>query len=95
MAEEILSSVSGVQIGIYKNEFHENLPTKKLLKKIDKQMGKRGWKYIVKSYNYGEMAAVYINKDAEKMLRELYVISIDDDEMVLVQVSGDLEKVIS
>jgi len=94
MAEEILSSVSGVQIGIYKNKFHEDLPNKKLLKKIDNQMEKRGWKYIVKSYNGGEMAAVYINKDAEKMLRELYVISIDDEEMVIVQVLGDLEKVI-
>ena len=95
IATTFLSSVSGIQIGVYKRNSNGNLfPQKNLLTKIDKQMNRKGWKYVVKSFESNEMSAVYINKDSEIMLKELFVVNVDNSEVTIVHISGDLEKII-
>jgi hypothetical protein len=93
--EEVLANVSRVQIGVYEREhaygqFNAEFSD---LKKLTDILEKDGWKYIVRSVQDDEMAAVFVNADDEDFNR-IYVIAANDDEMVLVEVHGDLSKVI-
>ena len=94
MASKIISCVSGVQIGIYKNKGRSDFQKRGLLKKIDERMERKGWKYIVKSFEHNEISAVYVNKDYDRMLRELFVVQVEGNEITIVQVSGDIEEII-
>jgi hypothetical protein len=94
MAKDILDNISGVQVGIYKRKSDVDLNSKELLKKIDRQMKREGLVYIVKSFDKDNVSAVYINKDHNKMLRELFVVDLNDNEITVVQLTGNLEKVI-
>lgn len=93
-AEDILASVSDVQIGIYNRKTKTDFSTASLMRKVDSRMNSKGWKYIVKAYEENEMTAVYLNSDSEIMLKEIFILSIDNSEIVIVQVKGDLEKLI-
>ncbi|MFO7444878.1 MAG: DUF4252 domain-containing protein [Ignavibacteriaceae bacterium] len=94
IAADIIDCVSEVQVGTYLRKGNYEIPTKDLLKKIDRQMERKGWKFMVKAFQKDEMTAVYINKNAAKMFRDLFIVQIDDEQMTIVQVKGDLRRVI-
>ena len=42
-----------------------------------------------------ELTTIYISADPEELLQEDVVINLNDDELVIVEVNGDLKKVIA
>ena len=95
IAAEILNDVSSVQVGVYKKLRGTNSPNMNTLREIESKMSASGWKSIVKSCDKEELAAVYVRKDSGEILDRLFVISLEDDELVLVEVEGDLKEAIS
>ena len=94
-AQEILEHISHVQVGVYKNEYGSgNVGSFQLLQTIDSQMKTNGWQYIVRSYNKGDVTGVYIKYSGENRLNEMFVVSLNRKELTLVEVKGELEKVI-
>lgn len=92
--DEILSKVSQVQIGVYERaDYGQMTADFRDLKNVTKLMEDRGWTYIVRSVQGDEMAAVFIKEEDEE-LNQIYVIAFDGNEMVLVEVHGDLEEII-
>jgi len=95
LPSEIMDDVSSVQVGVYKKLQGTSSPNFQTLQEIEPDMQASGWKSIVKTCNKEELAAVYIRKDSGEILDRLFVISFEDDELVLVEVEGDLNEAIA
>ncbi len=92
---EILNCVSRVQIGVYnnspKNHYNSGFA---VIKKIDHQMNGQGYQYIVKSCDHGEIATVYVRQNSLGKLSDMYVVSLNHEELVIVQIEGRLDKLL-
>lgn len=92
--DEILSEVSSVQVGIYNNNSGTKIePNFEELKFLTNRMKKVGWDCIVRTVNRNEMVAIFV-RSHEDELNQLFVISVNNNEMVLIEVLGNLHKVI-
>jgi hypothetical protein len=95
-ADDMLREISSVQVGVYnriKGTKHKaDLST---LNSIDEEMNKKGWEYIVRTIDNDELTIIYISADPEELLEKMYVINLSNEELVIVEVNGDLKKVIS
>ncbi len=92
--DEILSEVNSVQIGIYNSSSEEKFKSNfEELKFITNKMKNAGWDCIVRSVDRNDMVAIFVRSHDEE-LNQLFVIAINNDEIVLVEVLGNLHKVI-
>lgn len=94
--DDMLREISSVQIGIYEkiNEDRDNLNFS-TLNAVDEHMKSNGWKSIVRSADHDELTAVYLSNDPDEVLKKMYVISLEDEKLVIAEVNGNLQKVIS
>jgi len=94
--DEMMREISSVQVGVYNkvegSDAEANFST---LQSIDEEMNIKGWKYIVRSVENDELTAIYLSDDPEQILNKMYVINLSDDELVIIEVNGDLKKIIS
>ncbi len=95
IAADILDDVSSVQVGIYKKLRGTTSPDINTLREIEDKMSESGWKSIVRSSDKGELTAVYVRENRAETLDRMFVISLDGDELVLVDVEGDLKEAIA
>lgn len=95
IAADILEDVSSVQVGVYKKLRRTDSPDMNTLREIESKMSESGWKSIVKTCDNNKLAAVYVRKNPPEALERLFVISLDKDQLVLVEVEGNLKEVIS
>ncbi len=92
--DEILSEVSSVQVGIYKNKDSTKITTDFAgLKYLTNLMENAGWEYVVRSIDSNEMAIVFV-RIYKNQLNRVFVISVNQEEMVLVEMYGNVDKVI-
>jgi len=92
----MMREISSVQVGIYNRlETIYKKPNLATLQSIDEEMRIKGWKYIVRSVDNNELTAIYLSDDPAEILNEMYIINLRDDELVIIEVNGDLKKVIS
>ena len=92
--DEILSEISNIQVGIYKNKKSAKITTDFAgLKHLTNLMEKAGWEYVVRSIDRNEMTIVFV-RIYENQLNRVFVISVNQGEMVLVEMYGNVEKVI-
>ncbi len=93
--DDMLREISSVQVGVYKRiegKSHSN--DFNTLNLIDLEMSKGGWKYIVRTLDSNEFTTIYISAVPDELLEKLYVVNLKDDKLVIVEVNGDLKKVI-
>jgi hypothetical protein len=94
--DEMIREISSVQVGVYNrvegSDAKANFGT---LQSIDEEMHNKGWKYIVRSVDYEELTAIYLSDDPEEILNKMYIINLSDEKLVIIEVNGDLKKVIS
>lgn len=94
--DEMMREISTVQVGIYnKVEGNDAKAIFGTLQSIDEEMKHKGWKYIVRSVDNEELTAIYLSDDPVELLNKMYVINLSDEELVIIEVNGDLKKVIS
>ena len=94
--DDMLREISSVQVGIYNRvEGAGDKADFSILNSIDKEMSKNGWKYIVRTIESDELTSIHISADPEELLEKMYIINLNDEELVIVEVNGDLKKVIS
>jgi hypothetical protein len=92
---DILEDVSSVQVGVYKKLQGTSFPNFQTLLEIEPEMQASGWRSILRSYKDDELTGIYIRNIKEEQLNRLFVISLEDDELVLVEVEGDLNEAIA
>ena len=94
--DDMLREISSVQVGVYNrvegSHAKANFGT---LQSIDEEMNNKGWKYIVRSADNEELTAIYLSDNPGEILNKMYVINLSDEELVIIEVNGDLKKVIS
>jgi hypothetical protein len=91
-----MREISSVQVGVYNRIESSNVKADfSILQSIDEEMSGNGLKYIVRSLENDELTAIYVNKDPVEALHKLFVINLHDDELVMVEVNGDLKQVIA
>jgi hypothetical protein len=93
---DILEDVSSVQVGVYKKlQGTTSSPNFQTLLEIEPEMQASGWRSILRSYKDNELTGIYVRNSKEEQLNRLFVISLEDDELVLVEVEGDLNEAIA
>ena len=95
-ADDMLREISSVQVGVYNivegSDAETNLG---MLQSIDKEMNINGWKYFIRSVDGNDVTAIYLSDDPNQILNRMYIINLSDEELVIIEVNGDLKKVIS
>lgn len=93
---EIIRHLSKVQVGVYKKyQPVSRQAAIQLLRNIDNRMQDGGWRYIVRSYESGEVSTIYVKMTEDYKLHEMFVVCLSKDELAIVNLRGDLDKVIS
>ncbi|MDX1372940.1 MAG: hypothetical protein R3321_10740, partial [Nitrososphaeraceae archaeon] len=92
---DVMKEVSSVQIGVYENTSYSKNKTKlNTLIAIDEQMKLNGWKNIINSIELDELTLVYLRANKNEQLKRMFVINSNGDELVLLEVEGDLKDLI-
>lgn len=92
--EEILSEISSVQVGVYNNGNSSRITTDyEGLQKITNLMEHAGWEYIVRSVDKNELTAIFV-RVYQNQLNRVFIVSVNEEEMVLVEMYGNIDKVI-
>ena len=94
--DNMMREISSVQVGVYNRVKGSHARADfSILQTIDDELSEQGLKYIVRSFENDEVTAVYINNDPEEFLHKLFVVNLADDELVIIEVNGDLKQVIA
>ena len=94
--DDMMREISSVQVGVYyKVEGSDAEANFGTLQSIDEEMNNNGWKYIVRSVDVNELTVIYLSDDPGEILNKMYVINLSDEKLVIVEINGDLKKVIS
>jgi len=89
---DMLREIHSLQIGVYQIENHrENLPP--IPTKIERRLKQRGYLPIVKVKAKDENVWIFV-KMRHRRLGAMYIISLDQEELVLVELKGNLGKLI-
>lgn len=94
MTDDMLRKIDRIQIGIYKNRDWRNFkPNFNSLREITADLRDDGYEFIVRSVGRDEMVAVMVKTSSER-LKEMFVVAVNDEEMVMTQIFGDLDELI-
>jgi len=94
IVDDLMRQVSNVQVGVYTLTKERSNNKQDVMKKINNEMQSRGWEYIVRSYSNDELTAVYVSKDPEMFFKKMFIITHDSEQLILVEVEGELDKLI-
>jgi len=95
LASDILADVSSIQVGVYQKFKGSSTLDISTLHNIEKNMLESGWKSIVMSSEDNDLSAVYVRKNPNEILNRLFIINYDGEELVLIEVEGDLKEAVS
>lgn len=88
--DEMLSKVKNIHVGIYDRLSNTSMPSLSLIKTISNSIIDEDWKPLVKSIDGNEMVGVFIKDLNEEDVEEIFVITLTDDELILVKLQGSL-----
>ena len=71
-----------------------SMPSFSLLKNITNSIVDEDWKSLVKSIDGNEMVGVFVKDLNPEDIEELFVVTLTDDELVLVKLQGNLGSII-
>jgi hypothetical protein len=94
VVDDLMRQVSNVQVGVYTMTHERENERNSVMKKINREMQLRGWRYIVRSYNNDELTGVYVSTDPEMFFKKMFIITHDSEQLVLVEVEGKLDRLI-
>lgn len=92
--DELLSKISNIHLGVYKRTTNKSKPSLNLLRDLSYQFKNDNWSCIVRSLNENEIVGVFIKLNSSDKIENLFVISLNDDELVLLKLNGNIESII-
>ena len=93
MADDVVRQISRVQVGIYNNKHNDEFDASfSSLTDLVDHMADKDWECIVRSKNSRELTYVFVKYD-EDFLNQIFVVNMNDRELVLAEVNGDLAEV--
>ena len=92
--DEMLSKVKNIHVGIYDRLSNFSKPSLGLLRTITNSIVDEDWKSLVKSIDGNDLVGVFVKDLNPDDIEELFVITLTDDELVLVKLEGSLGSII-
>lgn len=92
--DELLTKISNIHLGIYKRTTKKSKPSLNLIRDLSYQIKSDNWTCIVRSLNQSEIVGVFIKLNTSDKIEDLFVISLNDNELVLLKLNGNLESII-
>lgn len=92
--DDMLDQITRVQIGIYERKSLKADNILNHLREVSNMMKLEGWKYLVRSTEGNEMSAVFLRAKDNGHINRMFVVALTGDELILTEVSGNLEKLI-
>ena len=93
MADDVVRQISRVQVGIYNNESGDEFDASfSSLKGLVDIMSDKDWECIVRTKSRYEMTSVFVRYDGD-FLNQIFVVTLNDKELILVEVNGDLAEI--
>lgn len=89
-----LRDISRIELAVYNAEHMPPAQTVTMPEKLQKMQESEGWELAVRVRDDDELAWVLYRLDDETV-RELYVVVLSDDELVLVKAKGKLERLVA
>jgi hypothetical protein len=94
IADDIIRQISRVQIGIYNNDHGNDFDWSfSSLTELVDVMSDKDWECIVRSKNSNELTSVFV-KYEDDFLNQIFVVTLNEQEMILAEVNGDLAEVV-
>ncbi len=92
-AKEYLSDIRKIELGVYEVSGLAPSDNAKLWERISHRMAQSGWDVLVKSRDKDEISLIFyrLKKKGEGWL---YLVNLDQTELVLVKIEGKLERLI-
>jgi len=90
---DILDSLKDIKVGIYESREVVSEKSFNALGNIRGLLEDRGWDLLIKAHESDEYVLVFYQIEDE-FLDSLLVIVLEDNELVIVEMSGDLERII-
>jgi hypothetical protein len=92
-ARGYLKDVSGVQVAVYDTEGLSSTANVKMPERL-RRLEKEGWEMAVKVREKDNVVWVMYHID-DDTIDQLYVVSLDDEELVMVKARGHLERLVA
>jgi hypothetical protein len=92
--DEMLSKVKNIHVGIYDRLSSFSKPSLSLITEIGESIIDEEWKPLVKSIDGSEMVGVFAKNFNEDDIEELFVVTLTEDELVLLKLQGSLGAII-
>ena len=88
-----LKDIKNIQIGIYKLRNADKEKVMVIPEKIDRRLARKGYEPIVKCKEPDETVWVLTRMKGKK-IKALYIIALDRQELILVEIHGRLDRII-
>jgi|WetSurMetagenome_2_1015567.scaffolds.fasta_scaffold46006_2 hypothetical protein len=91
--EMLLDKISEVQVGVYNVE-GVGILTSEVFNPFEERMKNKGWTRLLKIYDHNEKSFVYVNIEDAERIRDVFVLSFETNQLVMVEVHGNLDKIV-
>ncbi len=92
-ASKYLKEIQRVQVGVYEVHEAERASQLRIPRKVEQKLEKLGWEIFIRIKEKDEHVNLFY-KQISKHVSGLYMIVLEADEMVIVEVLGNLEQII-
>jgi len=94
-ASTIVSGIGGVDFATYKVHDLPDLDGLAGSPRFAQQLAQSGWSLMVRTREENERTWVYVRNDEKGALRNLFVVSLEKDELTLVRLDGHLDRAVA
>lgn len=92
---EVVRSIRRVDFAVYEvRSFPDSLDDRQLAE-MSRRLRRRGWSQVVRTRDAGEATWVFSRENGAGEVRDLFVVAVDDVEMVMVRVGGRLDRTLA
>ena len=92
---DLLRAIRRVDVAVYEVLSFPDSIRGDELSAMDRRLGKAGWTRMLRSRESDEVTWIYSRESRSGGIRDLFVISVDGVEMVMVRVGGKLDRVLA
>lgn len=91
--DDLIRQITKIQVGVYERK-NFSASSFRMLRDLSSEMSEQGWDYLVRSYDHGNLTAVFTQSDDSDNIHSLFIVALENDEMFLVELKGNLSRMI-
>ncbi len=92
--EDVIDDIYKVQVGVYKSNYLDRFHNSRgLFKELSGLMENKKYTQVVRSADEDELVMIYMKTTEESLPFDIFIVAVNDDEAVLVNLKGKLDNV--